>query len=477
VNPGAGLAGAVQDLLHRALNLYADDPRAVAVLHRELGRFSQPLRVAIAGPWRSGKSTVVNAIVGESVAPVEADGGGSGFTRYEDGPQPGIAASEDHVVVTWPTRALRRMALIDTPAVAAEADDRGRSITDRIRRDADALLYLTRDARAGDLGFLHSLQEGEVARAAPVNVLLVLARADETGGGRVDALLTARQLTRRQHRDPEISSHCMGVVALGGLLALAGRTLTEREFAALAVLTAAPRAELDDCLLSADRFVGARFPAPVDPEVRRALLDRLGIFGVRLATTLIRTGCDSRAKLAAELVRRSGLAELRESMGRYFTDRAEVLQARSALVTLESLLRRQPWPGSRELLARLEQTIAAAHDFRELRLLATLADPQLGFDAESTAEAQRLVGGDGVDLTARLGVDQDADAAALWKLSAQALRRWQSQAEDPLLSLYQRRAAGVVVRSCEAMLVRLSAPSPGLVRPRPAGGRAADRRR
>jgi hypothetical protein len=475
-----GLAASVRELLQQALNLYADDPRAVAVLHQQLGRFSQPLRIAVAGPWRSGKSTVVNAIIGESVAPVEAETGGAGplFTWYSDGPEPGItAAGADDVVVTWPTRALRRMTLIDTPAVTSGAEDQRRSITDRILRDADALLYLTRDARGSDLGLLHSLQEGGVARAAPVNVVLVLARADETGGGRVDALLTARQLARRHHRDPEIGSLCMGVVALGGLLALAGRTLTEPDFAALAALAAAPRTELDDCLLSADRFVGPRFPAPVDPGVRRALLDRLGIFGVRLAATLIRTGSDSRTKLAAELVRRSGLTDLRESMGRYFTDRAEVLQARSALVTLESLLLRQSRRGSRELLARMEHTLAAAHDFRELRLLAALADPQLGFAAETAAEARRLVGGDGVDLTARLGVEPDAGPGDLWRLSAQALHRWQTQAEDPLLSLYQRRAAGVVVRSCEAMLAHLSALGPGPVRPRPTTDHRAGQRR
>jgi hypothetical protein len=126
-------------------------------------------------------------------------------------------------------------------------------------------------------------------------------------------------------------------------------------------------------------------------------------------------------------------------------------------VTLESVLRKHPRPGSRELLTWVEYVLATTHDFRELRLLAALQDPQLGFDAELTAEAQRLVGGNGVGLTARLGIDHDPGGAELWGLSSQALRRWQSQAEDPLLSLDQRRAAGVVVRSCEAMLAQLSA--------------------
>jgi hypothetical protein len=486
MNPRARLDESVWELLHQALNLYRDDRHAAARLHHQLDRFEQPLRIAVAGPWRSGKSTLVNAIMGEEVGPVEIADGGQVFTWYEDGPEPGVTAyaadgsarelavtrsaggmrvdlggwrsdQVDDIVVKWPTRTLRHASLVDTPAVMSAAEDGSNLITDRIRRDVDAVLYLGRDTRAADIGFLQAAQEGIVARAAPINVLLVLSRADEVDGGRVDALVTAKQLARRQHDDPRVSSLCMSVVALSGLVALAGRVLTEPEFAALATLAAAPRTDLEGFLLSADRFVGTQFPAPVASEVRRALLDRLGIFGVRLAATLIRTGCDSRAKLAAELVRRSGLTELRESMGRYFIDRADVLRARSALVVLESVLRRHFRPGSRELLAWVEYTVASTHDFRELRLLAALQDPQLGLDSGLTAEAQRLVGGNGIGLTARLGVDDDAGGAELWGLSSQALHRWQNQAEDPLLSLDQRRVAGVVVRSCEAMLAQLSA--------------------
>jgi hypothetical protein len=478
------LEESVWELLHEALDLYRDDHRATDQLHHYLSRFEEPLRIAVAGPWRSGKSTLVNAIMGEEVAPVEVEDSRQVFTWYEDGPEPEVTAFSadgsarelavtrsasgmrvelggwqsgqvDNIVVKWPTRTLRHATLVDTPAVTPAEDGRT-SIMSRILRDADAVLYLTRDARDTDMGFLRSAQEGGVARAAPVNVILVLSRADEIGGGRIDALLTAKQLARRQHRDPQVNSLCMRVVALGGLVALAGRVLTEPDFVALATLAATPRTELEGFLLSTDRFVGTEFPSPLDAEVRRALLDRFGIFGIRLATTLIRTGCDTRAKLAAELVRRSGFTELRESMGRYFIDRRDVLKARSALVALEFLLRTGSRPGTGELLARVEYIMSTAHDFRELRLLAALQDPKMRLDADLTAEAHRLVGGNGTGLAARLGVDHDTTDAELWELSSEALHRWQNQAEDPLMSLDLRRAAAVVVRSCEGMLAQLS---------------------
>jgi hypothetical protein len=484
VSAGEPLAAAVRGVLNDAVRLYRDDRRAAGRLHRALGRLDEPLRIAVAGPWQSGKSTLVNAIMGEEVAPVEVGDGRQAVTAYADGPVPEVTAYSadgsarelavtrsvngmrvepsgwqpghvDSVVVRWPTRTLRHVTLVDTPA-AGPGDDGRPDAAGRALHDADALLYLTRDLSGSDLRFLRSAQDGSVARAAPVNVVLVLSRTDETGGGRVDALGAARQLARRTQREPEVGSLGLGTVALSGLVAMAGRTLAESEFAALAALAAMPRAELDGLLLSTDRFTGTGPAAPLGAEDRRALLARLGIFGVRLATTLIRTGCDTRATLAAELVRRSGLAELREAMGRYFIDRRGALKARSALVAVESVLRAGPRPGAGDLLARLEYILATTHDFQEIRVLATLQDPATGLAPDLTAEARRLVGGNGTALAARLGIDPDAGVTELWGLGSQALYRWQCQAEDPLLTLAQRRVATAVVRSCEGMLARLS---------------------
>ena len=53
-------------LLRRTIDAYADSPQAVGWLRHNLARFDEPLRVAIAGKVKAGKSTLLNALVGES---------------------------------------------------------------------------------------------------------------------------------------------------------------------------------------------------------------------------------------------------------------------------------------------------------------------------------------------------------------------------------------------------------------------------
>ncbi|MEU1588338.1 hypothetical protein [Micromonospora sp. NPDC005710] len=480
---GLRLDEAAWGLLHQAIEVYRDNPRAVAELRQQVARLEQPLRIAIVGPWRSGKSTVLNALMGEEVAPVErADGA---FTWYEDGPAPhataypagqppqelavvksttglrvdlgrGVGDVRD-IVVRWPTRALRRVTFIDTPAVTGGGEQGRSPVMERVLRDADAMLYLTRDGRDSDLRVLESARDSAVGQSALVNVILLLSRSDETGGGRIDGLLTARQLARRHYRDPRVIALSVNVVACSGKIGLAARMLGESDFAALATVAQVPRAVLDAHLISADRFLGGELPVRLDTEVRAALLGRFGVFGVRLASTLVRSGFDSRVKLSAELIRRSGLTELRESVTRCFIDRRDALKARSALAAVEALSRAEPARGSAELVGAVEQILAGAHEFRELRLLVALRNTRLGFDAELAAEAQRLVGGDGVGLAARLGVEHEADVRQLWEVASDAQWRWRDRAEDPLLPLAQRRGAQVVVRSCEGMIAELVA--------------------
>jgi hypothetical protein len=475
-----GLADRAHGMMRDALELYRDSPRAVNWLRRHIDRLAEPLRVAVAGQPRVGKSTLVNSLVGEEVAPLSVEEGSQVLAWYRGGVTPraqvyptqapprDVQAARmsgqlhidlegwrsdqiDRVIVDWPSRTLRGLTLIDTPGV--DPSDAGT----RISLDADAVLYLMRQLHATDIGFLQSLQDHPIARETPVNSLVVLSRADEVGGGRIDALTSAKRLARRSRKDVALTGLCQNVISVSGLLAHAGRTLTSEELSSLQVLAAAARRELEIAMVSADRFVGDVVPLRLDARTRTALLDRFGMFGIRLATTLIRQGFATVEALSQELVNRSGLNELRDSIRQCFTDRHDVLKARSALLALEVVLRMEPRPAARRLVTGLESLVVSAHEFRELRLLAALDGGRTALPDPLADEARRLVGGVGTALPARLGFTHDDPSGhELVDALTDALRRWQEQAENHALGAGQRRAARLVVRSCEGMAAELT---------------------
>lgn len=486
MTPQPDVTIAAWELLTETMAAYRDSPRATALLSQQLARRRQPLRIAVAGSPGSGKSTLVNAVLGQRVAPVVAsdapvpawyadgpvaraavrDHDGAAHevpvTRYGSGPAVDLggwrAEQLDHVEVQWPARTLRGAILLDTPALQLAADDPAQSPgVHRIAADADAIVYLARQPHGADLPVLQAWQEGPGAAHGSVHTLLVLARADQVSGGRIDALTSARRDARRYRQDPRLRSLCQHVVAVSGLLAEAGRTLADPEFDALAALAAAPRAETERALLSADRFAATDVAIPA--ERRASLLARFGVTGIRLATTLIRQGHGDRAALAAELVSRSGLPELREGISAYLVARTGLLKARAALVAVHTVLRAEPRPESRALAERLERAVAGAHAFRELRLVAALQTGRLALPPEWQQDALRLAGADGTAPAQRLGLDREVAEAELVELALAAVARWQDRAADQALSTEQRAGALAVVCSCEAMLASVSDPA------------------
>jgi len=488
------LTTAARRVLMLAIDAHRDDPRATHYLHGQLQRLDEPLRVAIAGKVKAGKSTLLNALVGEQVAPTDAGECTRVVTWYRDGPSPRIllqprggpptplpvrrrdgaltidlggvpAERVDRLTVDWPSQNLRLTTLIDTPGIASLTKENSRRTVafldpeDERPTEADAVIYLMRHLHAADAEFLESFRDRGVARAGAVHTIAVLSRADEIGGGRVDAMFSARGIAQRYRADPTMRGLCQNVVAVAGLIAETGRTLRQSEYAELVELAGVPKADLESQLRSVDRFL--RGP---DPAGRRKLLARFGIFGIRLGTSLVRQGATSPAALATELVGRSGLGELQRVLQTQFMQRRDLLKARSALLAVDSVLR---VTGRGEpLLQDIERILTGAHELAELRLLAALRAGLVELPRGAGTEAERLLGDAGAAPATRLGLAPETGGDELRREAFAALDRWQRHAVNPMFGRTTADACRVVVRSCEGVLAGMlgqSRPSRGSV--------------
>ena len=482
----------VRALLHRARQAIPDR-EAQEILSGAVERLDEPLRLAIVGSVKAGKSTLLNAMVGEEIAPTDAGECTRIVTWYRDGPayrvllhltdgraeqRPfdresgaisvnlGHPADEVyHLRVEVPSRRLRAHTLIDTPGLASLSTEVSLRTVSYLRADdqraapADAVIYLLRHLHSNDLGFLESFHGAEMVHGSPINAIGVLSRADEIGGCRSDAMAAAGRVADRYHADDRLRRLCPVVIPVAGLLAAAGATLREQEFRTLATIAAAPAAEAIELLLTAGRFSGADSAVPVDLPARRQALGRLGLFGVRLGVRLIRDGTvRSAAELAVELTTRSGLDRLNAVLDAQFGRRSTVLKAHSALAALDALLRVRGRDGAATLAAEAEEIRAGTHEFVEVRLLHQLHSGRLSGRPDQLAEMERVLGGSGAEPALRLGLPPDAAAPLLTVAGEQALARWQRIAEHPASARDLRMAARATVRSCEGILAVLGPP-------------------
>src|SRR5690606_21455249 len=115
------------------------------------------------------------------------------------------------------------------------------------------------------------------------------------------------------------------------------------------------RARRDSVLLSVDRSVGADVIEGLDAAGRRALIDRFGVSGIRLAMSLVRGGARSAQDLSEQLVLQSGLEELRGAIREQFRARQSALKVRSGVAGLEMLVSEDPRPGAAPITEGIER--------------------------------------------------------------------------------------------------------------------------
>jgi len=509
------IRGAVGELLRETLEVYRDDPAACALLQGYAERLGEPVRVALAGMAKAGKTTLLNAIAGEGIALAGAGRHPHMVVWYRYGPAPRATAHSasgqvrtlrldrkdgrlvadlgplaahgvERLVIEWPAEGLRALTLIDTPGPAPQqeavsappAGSAALPVPAAVAVDADATVYLMRHPREADLDCLRALRDASATGPEAVNALVVLSRADEIGAGRIDSLISARGCAEEYARDGLLGDLALGVVPVAGLVARAARTLRKDEFEALVELSGLDRTTRERLLLSADRFVRPDGPEGIGQDLRARLLERFGLFGIRLASALIRGGIRRPSPLARELVRRSGLAELMDLIFAGFVAHGTRLKACAILNGIEALLRTRPRAGTLRLAESLERVRANAHDFRELRIAAKVHGGRLRLEPWLAAEAGRLVGGCGDAPADRLGLEQGASIDALRARALECLDRWRKAADDPLADRAAVEDCRSVIRGCEAALALLAsgtAPDSAgtarvLLRPEPGAG-------
>ncbi|MBB2915261.1 energy-coupling factor transporter ATP-binding protein EcfA2 [Streptosporangium becharense] len=441
-----------------------------------------PLRVAVAGAVSSGKSTLVNALLGLPVAPVDAGECTFVVTQYEYGEDDGLIRIElkdggvvhsrllpghrlpselgvDVAVirrlrVSLNLPSLRTVTIIDTPGmntVTATNERAARSMLfgsgDEDDR-AQAMIYVLRYVQKFDDTTLSEFRGlTDACGMSCVNTLAVLGQVDRRGD-EDDPWPTARRLAAKGYQDLRTSVY--DVVPVIGLLAETARAcpLDAEEIEALSVLAGLDEDDLEDYLLDLEDFRTAS-DLPVPAEVRRRLVERLHRYGIATAVEAVRNGVRDAGALTAHLLERSGYASAgRAATGSvaagiaHFARRADQLKALDALTRLRKLARTPALGADRATLdalaAQLDENKPIATALGGLRIFAAaeaLGRGTLVLNEEMTEELLRLSRHD--DPAEQLGLPAGAPRQEIAAAAVTASMRWRT-----LAMMSEGRSAG-----------------------------------
>jgi hypothetical protein len=438
---------------------------------RQVGdRLAEPLRVAIAGRLKAGKSTLVNALIGRRVAPtavgectrvvtrfrygtadrvdvVLRDGTRSSLPLGDDGMIPqrlGVGAARvAYVDVTLTSEKLRDLTVVDTPGLAStdtqvsaraaaqlgeatapfDADIDADSASEVAA--AEAVVYVfTQAVRADDVQALEAFRAASARLASsPINALGVFGKVDTLVGGAGDPWPVAGPLAEQQ--GALLARTVSEVVPVVGLLAETGEAgrLTSADCAALKELSVLPAADLRLLLASVDLFRSR--PAPVDPQRRERLLGLLDLYGIGFALAQLAAEPQlGTGELVRRLVQASGFPRLSLTLEQTLRWRADAIKAGWALSRLERIAGHAGDPADREALRDATERLLREPAYHRLRLLEVaqrVATGAVPLPPAWEQELTRLATSDDARWILRL---PQADGPQLAAAAVEAANRW-----------------------------------------------------
>lgn len=474
-------------------------------------RLKEPLRVAVVGVIKAGKTTLLNALLNEKLLKTGENETTFNVTWYKYGDTPELHVfftdgkvirddvsrldewtthnsknpdvnQVDYVVYKYPNPILKSIELIDTPGLKSTYGEDAENTQEFIGlpanelaertaaegSQADAIIYAFQRGISDDENkMLEMFQNPLFSHASPINAIGVLTKVDMYWGKQVpDPLQEGKKIADRYIGHEEIRGLLYDIVPISAKMAESCKMISPEQVAQLQTLATLDELTLGRLFKGVNFFCDFDFPqVEVSPDARTALYETLGLYGAFAAVQAIRAGVSSPNELARYLSRQSGIAVLEQKIRQHFGNRSFLIKFQYVLSRIKSLClsasithrtHKELKQKLDHIINRCDEIVAREHIFQEVEILHSFYQGYLTLTEEEGRELLALTGEFGSHCEARLGVEKGLSIQMLAKIAHEKSIRWLKKADDIFSTRHETRAANVLARSCEIMYYHLS---------------------
>ncbi|MCH5211617.1 MAG: dynamin family protein [Oscillospiraceae bacterium] len=507
----------VYRLLNDTQLICADIPEAYTLyseIEKMKERLNQPLRAAIVGIMKAGKSTFMNALMGKNIVGVgtlETTYTVSWF-KYADEPSLTIyfrngeercAPFEElekwsvresgnpeidnvkYLVINYPSDILKKIEFIDTPGLNSVYGTDAQNTLDflAIRSSeetvaeasmADAVIYAFNRSLAGeDARVLQSFHAGDFSNHSPLNSIGILTKVDMTGaiydwpdGSPVKG---AEVIVNASMANPMIKKILYAIFPVCSVAVEGCSVLTEEDWDVLGNISHTDPEMLMDLLWDATEFSvseNEEFMVLGSPAIRRRLIDVLGQYGIFELARQLREG-RSPDEARQILTDKCGITAVKDVILSHFGNRTFIIKVGYIFNHLRALVERfekDPVTGFAlknicyELKNNIDDILSNQQRMQELKVVQMYYNEQLVFNSDIEKEDFLHITGEyGQSVEDRLGVDGTCSIRELKKIAGKKMAQWRYNANSFMGNHYYIEAANIITRSYEHIFYALNA--------------------
>lgn len=477
-------------------------------------RLNEPLRVAVTGIMKAGKSTFMNALMGESLVYT-----GSLETTYtvcwfkysekpyitvcfRDGKKENADYSDlkkwsireyadenprmnevKYLIIYYPNEILKTIEFIDTPGLNSVYVTDSENTVDFLeiqRADketrleasaADAIIYaFSRGVGNFDENLLNEFHKG-LSTSSPVNSIGVLTRIDDTGIWNVYSQVTATEAARPVLESiiqkSSIQRLLYSVYPVCAKQVEGMSQLTDGDWSILKKMSTVKEDELQDAISDSNWFANSTDEYYMNfgtASERRSLLDKIGQYGIKEISRLLAEK-NNKDEIVDSMEEICGISEVRHILKNHFGNRTFLIKTQFIFAQLRKFIENTRANDSynKQLLDvciylenRIDELMTNTQTLNELRILQYYYNGLLKLTDDELNDFMHITGEYGREPEKRLDVDTGVSMHDMMNVAKSKITKWHTKASAFMMSAEYVDAANTIARSYEYVYYHIS---------------------